>query len=291
MTILIFSELSDILRCPIDGGELSPLGSLISCGKCGNGFTFKDGKVFFVEPPKDVVEHLNKFSPQDPGQWTNWRRSNFNFLKDYLVQEDKNKILVDIGTGEAQFLDLISEFKKIVAVDFYPYRHVNVVADVVSLSLPLKDNSCDIVIMSNVLEHIPEPKRLLNECNRILKKAGMVVGTVPFMAKVHQAPYDFYRYTNFMLKRLLLEAGFCEVKVKSLGSPFNVYSSAQNVFFSLFVYRKFSTNRAVDLILKFVVWLARFCILLPHWGFKPLLKNTPPSDIFTEGWGFIARKK
>jgi SAM-dependent methyltransferase len=50
--------------------------------------------------------------------------------------------------------------------------------DVMNLSYP--DESFDLIVSNDVLEHIPDPKRALKECFRVLKRGGTVLATFPF---------------------------------------------------------------------------------------------------------------
>jgi len=45
--------------------------------------------------------------------------------------------------------------------------------------LPFKDESFDIVVMAEVLEHLPYPKIILKEINRVLRKSGKFIGNFP----------------------------------------------------------------------------------------------------------------
>jgi ubiquinone/menaquinone biosynthesis C-methylase UbiE len=46
-------------------------------------------------------------------------------------------------------------------------------------SLPFKDNSFDVVVMAEVLEHLPYPNITLSEIKRVLKKNGEFIGNLP----------------------------------------------------------------------------------------------------------------
>ena len=48
---------------------------------------------------------------------------------------------------------------------------------------------------------------------------------VPFLIKIHQAPYDFCRYTHFKLQRMLDQAGFREISIQKLGTALEVMGS------------------------------------------------------------------
>jgi hypothetical protein len=86
------------------------------------------------------------------------------------------------------------------------------------------------VILSNVLEHLSKPEASLQECRRILMPGGMVFITVPFLFKIHQAPYDFCRYTHYKLQQMLEECGFEEVRCRKLGSMLDLISSIKYEF-------------------------------------------------------------
>jgi SAM-dependent methyltransferase len=64
------------------------------------------------------------------------------------------------------------------------------------------------------MEHLKEPSLFLSECYRILKTGGWLFITLPFMWQVHEAPYDFFRYTRFGLGYLLEKNGFVDIEIQ-----------------------------------------------------------------------------
>jgi len=62
--------------------------------------------------------------------------------------------------------------------------------------LPFLDNSFDAVIIQAVLEHVLDPYKCVKEISRVLKAGGLVFSEVPFMQQLHQAPYDFTRFSH-----------------------------------------------------------------------------------------------
>lgn len=69
--------------------------------------------------------------------------------------------------------------------------------------LPFENEEFDTIILSDVLEHIPEPQSLFAEMTRVLAPGGKLLLNVPFFYSLHQEPYDFYRYTHFCLERFV----------------------------------------------------------------------------------------
>lgn len=59
------------------------------------------------------------------------------------------------------------------------YMVRGLVSDIENAPLPVQDGSYDFAVLSEVLEHMADPLRLLKEANRALRDGGMVVVTVP----------------------------------------------------------------------------------------------------------------
>jgi SAM-dependent methyltransferase len=90
---------------------------------------------------------------------------------------------------------------------------------------PVADASQDCVLCTEVLEHVPDPRAFLQEARRCLRPGGLLILTVPFSARVHYMPHDYYRYTPFGLKVLAEQAGLSDVQVWGRGNPLTVACS------------------------------------------------------------------
>lgn len=206
--------------CPKCCGALLDNGREFICKNCGIEVPIVDDIPRFWDTttaPKIPFEtHLFR----NPAHWTGWRKRNFQFFLKELRELPESSMLLDVGAGTTPFIQLIDPFKSF-KVDFLPYAGIDFLTDL-NRGLPLRDASFDTLIMSNLLEHISEPLIALKECKRVLKNDGRLIMSVPFLIKVHQAPYDFLRYTEFMLERLLFESGFKEVIIEKIGNIFDV---------------------------------------------------------------------
>jgi SAM-dependent methyltransferase len=87
---------------------------------------------------------------------------------------------------------------------------------------PVEDGSMDVVITTETLEHVPEPSVFLAEARRVLRPGGRIVLTVPFAARWHYIPHDYWRYTPSSLRNLLEGAGFGDVVVHARGNEITV---------------------------------------------------------------------
>jgi SAM-dependent methyltransferase len=87
---------------------------------------------------------------------------------------------------------------------------------------PFKDNSFDYLFHTEVLEHIYHAGQFLAECRRVLKPTGRMFFSVPFQARYHYIPHDFFRYTPAALERILSEAGFHRIVIRPRGNDITV---------------------------------------------------------------------
>ncbi len=126
--------------------------------------------------------------------------------------------LLDIGCGSKPYKALAQVQSYVgLEIDDGVTRN-NSYADVLydGKALPFPDASFDCVLSNQVLEHVFEPEDFLKEINRVLKKDGLLLLTVPFVWSEHEQPYDYGRYSSFGLKFLMEKNSFemiCQTKV------------------------------------------------------------------------------
>lgn len=119
--------------------------------------------------------------------------------------------LLDLGCGEKPYkliYDAICEHS--VGVDVQTCVHEQKYVDVFANAdnLPFEDDCFDTVLCTNVLEHVANAEKAFQEISRVLKKDGYLIMAVPFLYPVHEAPYDYYRYTRFGIEYQLMKNGF-----------------------------------------------------------------------------------
>jgi SAM-dependent methyltransferase len=129
-------------------------------------------------------------------------------------------LVVDLGCGPMPYRqEVTGQGCRYVGVD-WPNSVHGVAPDVASdlnTAINLPSDYADAVICFSVLEHLHRPTTMLAECWRILKPGSAFYIEVPFQWHVHEAPFDYYRFTRYGLERLLKDAGFEEIEISSNG--------------------------------------------------------------------------
>jgi len=134
----------------------------------------------------------------------------------------KGKVL-DSGCGSMPYKELILSNKAVteyIGLDISSaLNYDGVKADFLwdGILMPFENDSFEVVISTEVLEHVPNPELYLAEVKRVLKPGGLFFFTVPFLMSLHEVPNDYYRYTPFSLEIIFKKAGFESISIKPMG--------------------------------------------------------------------------
>lgn len=141
--------------------------------------------------------------------------------------------VLDIGSSIGSY-DKRAEFRgaragltraeRYVSLDISAAARPHVVAD--AHSLPFADESFDVVLANNVIEHLSDPADGVSEMRRVLAPNGQLLYTIPFLYPVHEAPHDYTRFTRYGLERLFRD--FSAVQIHERGGFFSTL--AQLIF-------------------------------------------------------------
>ena len=203
------NELSELIVCPNCQKSLTIENNHLRCTGCGKVYPLVEGIPLFTDVPA-TIEPWEKVE-RGPDKGTAWRRSNWRFLNQEVKELSSEAKILDVGAGHGDFADIF-EGRQYYSLDIVPYAEVDLVVDL-GQTIPFKKDTFDAVVLMNVLEHVYENRKLLQNIAKIVKPGGKVILTVPFLLKVHQAPFDFSRVTPYYLKNMAAEAGFTVVKM------------------------------------------------------------------------------
>lgn len=134
-----------------------------------------------------------------------------------------NGNILDVGCGIG---DLLGYNKKIIGVDINPNtvaycKNKGFDARLMEVDhLPFQSETFECVVLDNVLEHIENPKPLLNEISRVLKKKGLLVIGVPGVLGYDYDPDHKKYYSRKTLISLMKSHDYTNKSI--FGMPLNI---------------------------------------------------------------------
>lgn len=133
----------------------------------------------------------------------------FRFMKRKLSTRNLERLCRDTATDQYTLVVHSED------VDYKPYfpnaytvtkrldvpadRHVDLYYTEVS---EIETGSFDVILCTGLLEHIPDPQRLINEFHRILRPGGRLIISASAVFSLHECPNDFFHYTHFGFRLL-----------------------------------------------------------------------------------------
>lgn len=191
--------------------------------------------------------------------------------------------VLDLGCGKVPLYQAYRPFAKtITCVDWENSLHQNDFLDsYADLNAPMQlaSDQYDAIILSDVLEHIKEPKVLFKEMNRVLKTDGILLLNVPFFYSIHEEPHDYHRYTKYALQALASESGFEVIEIEPLGGAPEVLADI------------------LGKVMFKIPYIGKFCALMIQKITSVFLKTKPGAmlskktqDKFPIAYGMIAKK-
>lgn len=155
-----------------------------------------------------------------------------NWVKSIARKTKKKARVLDVGAGQCPYRPFFSHCIY-TSHDFYQYKgkgnslgyddweygNIDIVSDITAI--PIKNRSIDVILCTEVLEHVPDPISALREFTRLLKKNGKIYITVPLASGIHQIPYHYYGgFTPYFFRKYLKEYGFSHIKITANGGFF-----------------------------------------------------------------------
>lgn len=204
--------------------------------------------------------------------------------------------VLDVGCSTKPYKPLYAgRFTQYIGVDVPFSDHSKAFIDVFGRGehLPFRSSAFDTVLLTEVLEHVPEPQLALKEVARMLAPGGTAIVSVPFMYRIHEAPYDFFRYTPYSMRHMAQAAGLQVNQVITRGGYLTVFTDVTVkgnalIFGLLRRVLKIASGSTADRIVTAV----QRAILTPLQKFQWLLlrNDTLGADRYTLGYVFIIQK-
>ena len=119
--------------------------------------------------------------------------------------------MLEIGTGFKSYEYLFPHIK-VISTDIVMHDGIDEIADVTALKYG--SETFDYVLCINVLEHITEPQKALDEIQRVLRPGGLAIISTPFLFPVHDPPHDYWRFTEYFYQIFMQK--FSRIYIKPL---------------------------------------------------------------------------
>ena len=120
-----------------------------------------------------------------------------NLYYDWYLEIKKrippNCTALEIGSGAGFFKEVIPN---LITSEIFPIPGIDYIID--AHNIPLKDNTLDCIVMTDVLHHIPDVSKFFQEANRCIKVGGCIVMIEPWnnpwakwvFQNLHHEPFD-----------------------------------------------------------------------------------------------------
>lgn len=115
--------------------------------------------------------------------------------------------ILDYGCADLPYRGLFGADVEYLAADLPGNPHASIAIGPDG-TVPVPDASVDVVMSTQVLEHVTDPAVYLSECRRVLRPGGQLLLSTHGMMVYHPDPDDYWRWTCAGLRRAVGDAGF-----------------------------------------------------------------------------------
>lgn len=170
--------------------------------------------------------------------------------------------VLDIGAGNSPWKYFLPKNVEYVGLDIKNANEFNMSQseDIVYYAgdiFPFPDNKFSNMLCVEVLEHVCNTEVFLSEIYRCLEPNGKIILTVPWSARRHHLPHDYFRFTPEALELLFKNKGFTNIEIIARG---NDYAVAFNKILCL-IHSLFLPKRKIMTLFTIPIGI----IFLPSW--------------------------
>jgi len=209
-----------ILCCKLCGSFLTQKPDRYLCNNCSKAYPVREGIVLMEEKNEEIDlriggnlldfyelgnerKYYGSYVQSDVEYVARLHSVNFlNFHAKLLSPYLSNSIILDLGCGQLPYVESFSETQvkefygvdlsfeslKIARRNFKQTFPLNLVRHGVK-NIPFREHSVDIVVSSEVLEHLDHPKNYLREIYKVMKKGGYISLSTP-CASMYLYPFN-----------------------------------------------------------------------------------------------------
>jgi SAM-dependent methyltransferase len=188
--------------------------------------------------------------------------------------------VLDVGAGSYPRYRGIFTYDEYITMNVEPGKNTDIVGRIENIPSP--DNAYDSIVCTQVLGDVYELKKAWSELYRVLRPGGSLLVTENLFDVIHDEPYDFWRFTEYSLRKLAEESGFTVTILEKRGG----YRSVMAQLRARYLIERFDASRK---------WYARFFSIIfkidGEWArFWDKKDTSRANKIFTHGYILIAHK-
>jgi SAM-dependent methyltransferase len=142
--------------------------------------------------------------------------------------------VLDIGCGQSPYRFMLNtstaQYYGVDIVDAEKFDYEN--SDITPFNgrnIPFPDSTFDAILCTEVLEHVEEYQVLIDDMLRVMKPGAIGIVTIPWSARYHYIPWDYFRYTPSALKTIFEK--FSEARITNRGTDLAVIGNKVIVLF------------------------------------------------------------
>lgn len=217
----------DIMETFRSSGDEILVDQLVCCRKCGLQYlTPRLKSALVISGYSEGTDEA--FISQNKGRELTFAKS-LNIIEKFKPQRGR---ILDVGTAGGAFLGVAHrhgwgvsgcEPNKWMAEWGSQYYGIQIQPGTI-FDMQLADNSFDVLTIWDVLEHTPDPRKVLDECRRVIKPEGLLIVNYPdigslvsrlmgrkwvFLLSVH-----LYYFTRETIQKMLAASGFSMQHIK-----------------------------------------------------------------------------
>lgn len=204
-------------------------------------------------------------------------------LSRFLHEHSTNEKVLNLGVGKRNYSDI---FPNTVSLDISSDVKPDVIGDAHDLHMFPKEQFTT-VMSCELLEHLHNPFKGIEEIARVLKPGGKLILTTRFIFPLHDTPNDYFRFTKYGLKSML-EPYFDNIEIREEAGSLETIAI-------LFQRIGFQTKTLGTTFLK-IFWhilakLTMFASFLVTKEYGDLTMENEEKSIMTSGYYVTATKK
>ncbi len=211
-------------------------------------------------------------------------RGSGNFLDKAIQSFATLEKTLDLGSAVSPYQKW---FPNRVSVDIDPKSGADIICD--AHELPVESESFSMILCTEMLEHMYNPKKAVDEMYRVLKPGGTLLLTTRFVYGLHDIPHDYFRFTKYGLREL-----FKEFEIQAVYEETSNFETIAALLQRLVFQSRFKGGYILDKLLKVIVLILAKILATLNFLIKKQYGNIQKSisevNILASGYIIICKK-